>query len=150
MTNKSISSLMTHDHRNCDQAIEEIEHLASIKDFNESLNAFTKWQDVNLTHFNIEEEYLFPETANALGMKIPPIMVMEMEHLQIKKCFNEIEFALRHEDMEKFQQLIETCLIMIQQHNMKEEQILYPIIDKALFNKQDELISLITTKITQS
>ena len=147
MINKSISSLMTHDHRNCDQAIEEIELLASIKDFNESLNAFTKWQDVNLTHFNIEEEYLFPETANALGMKIPPIMVMEMEHQQIKKCFNEIELALRHEDMEKFQQLIETCLIMIQQHNMKEEQILYPIIDRATQNISDELQKILIEKL---
>lgn len=150
MIAKSISSLMTHDHRNCDLAIEEMEQFASIKDFNESLNAFTKWQDVNLAHFNIEEEYLFPETINALGMKIPPIMVMEMEHQQIKKCLTEIELALRQEDMEKFQHLIETCLIMIQQHNMKEEQILYPIIDKALYNKQDELVTLIANKLHQN
>lgn len=145
----NISTLMSQDHRDCDNAYEMIETFLEQKNFTMAKNAFVKWRDTNLKHFSIEEEILFLETIKAMGVKIPPIMVMEMEHVQIRNCFLEIEKSLQAEDITKFHQLAEACMIMIQQHNMKEEQILYPIIDRAILATQEDVLSTISKKLNE-
>lgn len=149
MSSKNISALMSQDHRDCDYAFENIENALEQKNFAVAKIAFEKWKNLNLKHFSIEEEILFPETIKTMGVKIPPIMVMEMEHMQIKNCFLEIEKSLTAEDTSKFHQLAETCMIMIQQHNMKEEQILYPIIDRAIATSAEDIPSNISKKLNE-
>lgn len=134
---------MTHDHRECDEFFENLEEFVNNGDFEKASNLFNEWKKVNLRHFEIEENYLFPETAKSMGAKIPPIMVMEMEHQQIRNCINQMEMAINQNNGKTFLGLADTCMIMIQQHNMKEEQILYPIIDRSLSNLTSEAISKI-------
>lgn len=147
MTAKNISSQMAHDHRLCDHAYEAVEKYILEQNYTLAEKEFLQWKNLNLKHFSIEEEILFPQTVSGLGAKIPPIMVMEMEHIQIKKMFDEIEKTILTKDSKKFHELAETCLIMIQQHNMKEEQILYPIIDRATQNISDELQKILIEKL---
>lgn len=147
MTSQQLSAIMTHDHRECDVKFEHIEEAVSNKDFAKAEQLFTQWKKVNLRHFDIEETILFPETVNAMGMKIPPIMVMEMEHQQIKNCINQMETALSSKNGDDFLGFADTCMIMIQQHNMKEEQILYPMIDNALKNLDTQKIEKIKANL---
>ncbi len=147
MTMTSISAVMTHDHRECDVKFEDIESCVQSASFDKALELFQTWKKVNLRHFDIEETILFPETANKMGGKIPPIMVMEMEHIQIKKCIDDMENAINQKNSDSFMGLADTCLIMIQQHNMKEEQILYPIIDRSLINEQSEFLNIVSEKL---
>ncbi len=79
--------------------------------------------------------------------KIPPIQVMLMEHQQIKGLFNDIESAIQNGDKNRAIGIIETCMIMIQQHNMKEEQILYPIIERSLANSEDIIVNELKIRI---
>ncbi len=127
-----IKDKMTENHRYCDEDFGEVESLVSQKKFQEAEVLFLKWKDINLKHFRIEEEFLFPKTEEAIGQKIPPIFVMLAEHQQIKALISEMEEALKVSDANRFLGNSETCMIMIQQHNMKEEQILYPIIERSL------------------
>lgn len=147
MSEASISTIMSHDHRECDIKFEDIESLVQEKNFEKASELFTVWKNVNLRHFEIEETILFPETANKMGGKIPPIMVMEMEHIQIKKCIDDMANAMELKNSDSFMGLADTCLIMIQQHNMKEEQILYPIIDRSLIAQQQEYVMQINGKL---
>ncbi len=146
---KNISTLMSQDHRNCDSNYEIIEKFLEQNNLAMAKNSFEIWRDKNLKHFLIEEEILFLETIKAIGGKIPPIMVMELEHLQIRNCFLEIENSLLAEDITKFYQLAETCMIMIQQHNFKEEQILYPIIDRAILATHEDVLSTVSKKLNE-
>lgn len=147
MTSQQLSAIMTHDHRECDVKFEHIEEAVSNKDFAKAEQLFIQWKKVNLRHFDIEETILFPETVNAMGMKIPPIMVMEMEHQQIKNCINQMEAALSQKNGDDFLGFADTCMIMIQQHNMKEEQILYPMIDNALKNIDTQKVDQIKANL---
>jgi len=147
MTSQQLSAIMTHDHRECDVKFEHIEEAVSNKDFAKAEQLFNQWKKVNLRHFDIEETILFPETVNAMGMKIPPIMVMEMEHQQIKNCISQMEAALSQKNGDDFLGFADTCMIMIQQHNMKEEQILYPMIDNALKNLDTQKVEKIKSTL---
>jgi len=57
---------------------------------------------------------------------------MRLEHQQIRDTFDEMNNALASGDLEEFLGQAETLLILMQQHNIKEEQMLYPMCDRAL------------------
>jgi len=44
-------------------------------------------------------------------------------------------------EVEQYSGLAETLLLMLQQHNLKEEQILYPMMDQALAAEQQVLLA---------
>lgn len=148
MNKVALSTIMTNDHQHCDTFLESVEKYVSEKNLPLAIEALTTWKEINFKHFSIEEEILFPETIKVMQVKIPPIMVMEMEHQQIRNLFLEIEKALSEGNTEQFHRLVDTCIIMIQQHNMKEEQILYPIIDRCIPATNAEIIKNVSLKLS--
>lgn len=80
-----------------------------------------------------EEELLFP-ALEALNGPAGPTQVMRMEHGQMRALAAQAGAALAGRDAQEFFGLAETLLLMIQQHNMKEERILYPLLDRSLAN----------------
>lgn len=142
-----LSQYMTHDHRKCDLNFGDIEDFVRNKNFHAAKELFAKWSAMNLEHFNVEEKILFPELEKAIGQQIPPVYVMLSEHMQIKALIQQLENALAKEDKESFLGNADTCMIMIQQHNMKEEQILYPMIDRALSNKTEQILAEVKNKL---
>lgn len=82
------------------------------------------------THFTAEEETLFPAFEQASGMRSGPTAVMREEHRQMRGLLQMLQQALAVQDGEAFVGAAETLLILMQQHNMKEENILYPMCDR--------------------
>ena len=72
-----------------------------------------------------------------------PTAVMRQEHTQMRGLFEEMERALRSEEPDHYLGLSETLHIMIQQHNLKEEQVLYPMTDRAFGAERDTLLAKI-------
>ncbi|MBF0351865.1 MAG: hemerythrin domain-containing protein [SAR324 cluster bacterium] len=83
-------------------------------------------------HFNMEEDVLFPAFEAETGMTRGPTQVMRMEHGQIKGMLDQIKNALDEHDTDQVLGLGETLLILMQQHNAKEENMLYPMCDQHL------------------
>lgn len=127
-----IKTIMTEDHRKCDEPFGTIEELAGKGKFDEMVPLFKAWKQKNLNHFALEETILFPETEKGIGHRLPPVAVMLAEHTQIIKILDDMEKAMEKKDKNEFLGLADTCMIMIQQHNMKEEQILYSIVENAV------------------
>lgn len=127
-----IKMLMTADHRKCDEPFGMIEELAAAGKFEEMTPLFKVWKQKNLNHFDLEETILFPETEKGIGHRLPPVAVMLAEHTQIIRILDDMEKAVANKDKNEFLGLADTCMIMIQQHNMKEEQILYTIVENAV------------------
>jgi len=127
-----IAAFMTEDHRDCDEHFGEIESLVDKGNFDEAITLFSQWKKENLSHFNAEENILFPQLEQSFGQRLPPVMVMLSEHMQIKSLIEQMDSALKMKDSAAFLGNADTCMIMIQQHNMKEEQILYPMMDRVL------------------
>ena len=63
-----------------------------------------------------------------------------MEHEQMRAMMNTAAAALAGGDREGFLGQVDSLLITMQQHNMKEENVLYPMCDQHLAASADDLI----------
>ncbi|SNZ15772.1 hemerythrin domain-containing protein [Hydrogenobacter hydrogenophilus] len=128
----SIRDYLTQEHRECDELYAEVESLLQEDNWERALEAFKAFKDATLLHFKKEEDILFPAFEETTGMVMGPTQVMRMEHAQAKELIERMEKAIKERDKKSFLSLGETFMVLIQQHNMKEEQILYPMCDQHL------------------
>lgn len=125
-----IQSFMTTDHRDCDDLFVTFENLIPTHDWPQLKQAWDAFAAHLERHFDMEEQVLFPEFESATGMTSGPTEVMRSEHQQMRGLAAEIEYAIENQDAEQCQDVAETLMLMTQQHNMKEEQMLYPMADE--------------------
>lgn len=80
-------------------------------------------------HIRIEEDILFP----LFEMRVPsagPTEVMRLEHVEIRRALEDISSALACEDGQAFDAGVEALVGVLEEHNMKEERVLYPLLDR--------------------
>ena len=118
---------LTAEHRHCDDLFAALEAAMDKENFEKAQSLFAEYERQMLEHFDVEEQKLFPAFEARTGMTSGPTMVMRMEHSQIRGLLSEMKDAIFHGQPEIFFSLSETLLIMTQQHNMKEENVLYPM-----------------------
>ncbi|WP_200763360.1 hemerythrin domain-containing protein [Nitrosophilus alvini] len=136
----SIKNFMTHDHRECDNIFAPVEEAVLSGNWDKALELFVPFHKAMLRHFSMEEEVLFPAIEEKTGTSEGPTNVMRMEHNQIKKEMMEMADAIEKKDKEKFLGHAETFMILVQQHNMKEEQILYNMAEHVLSAEKDKIL----------
>lgn len=119
-------------HKHCDELFASAEEACANGDWKAGGDAFALLHDELETHFNSEEQLLFPAFETATGMTSGPTEIMRGEHRQMRALLAQMKAALAGRDGEAFGGDAETLLILMQQHNMKEENILYPMCDKVL------------------
>jgi len=139
-----IKEFMTQDHKDCDEIFAQMED-AVVNKQDEALEKFEKFYDSLTNHFKMEEMVLFPMFDQKTGMSQGPTQVMVMEHEQMRKLLSGIEEAIESNDNDKFFGLSETLMILMQQHNMKEEQMIYSIAQEQLGDDADHIISRMRT-----
>ena len=61
-----------------------------------------------------------------------PTQVMRSELMQLRLLIQAAQAALQAQDGDDYSGHAETLLIMLQQHNTKEENMLYPMCDRVL------------------
>ena len=128
----NIKQFMAQDHRDCDQLFAKAENAASKEDWETASQAFNEFIQAMERHLGIEELTLFPAFEEATGIVTGPTEMMRMEHEQMRTLFSEMKAAMEQRDSDNYLGEAETLLILMQQHNMKEEQILYNIMDQRL------------------
>jgi hemerythrin-like domain-containing protein len=69
-----------------------------------------------------------------------PTYVMRDEHAQMRDVLDQLAAALSRRDTQAYLGMSETLLMLMRQHNHKEEQILYPMSDHALSQVAPELL----------
>ncbi len=126
----SISEFMSKDHKACDLLFAEAENAASEENWDSANQALTAFVRAMSRHFGVEELELFPAFEQATGMQGGPTQMMRMEHVQMRELFAEMQYALEQKNSDDYLGAAETLLILMQQHNVKEEQILYGMIDR--------------------
>lgn len=128
-----LTSLMHHHHKHCDDLFAAAESAVASRKWQEARALFTGLESELDTHFRSEEEILFPAFEAATGMTVGPTQMMRHEHAQMRHLLEQMHSALGDApDGEMFAGAAETLLILMQQHNMKEENILYPMCDRSL------------------
>ena len=148
MTSIDIGSGLTaffeQDHRDCDARWAEVEELLDTQDVEAARPAWQKFNTGIRRHLAMEEEVLFPafESAASMGGGGPTAM-MRMEHQQMRGLLDQIESAMESGDSEQAMDIGDTLLMLIQQHNIKEEGMLYPMAENVLADHWTKLAALL-------
>jgi hemerythrin-like domain-containing protein len=83
-------------------------------------------------HFALEEGILFPELAQVFRVAENPIEIMVAEHAQLRALLTDLHQAAAERAQADALGVLETLHLLVQQHNYKEEGVLYPMADGAL------------------
>ena len=143
----SIRDFLADDHRRCDDVFADVETAVGDGDWARAGEAFHRFGAAVQQHFAVEESLLFPAFEQKTGMFMGPTQVMRSEHVQMRELIAAAEAALAARDAEDYSGNAETLLIMMQQHNMKEENILYPMCDQHLADESAELLPRIEREL---
>jgi hemerythrin-like domain-containing protein len=145
----TIRSFMTEDHRRCDDLFAEAEQAVSKGNLELAQVAFGHFRSAMLAHFDSEEKTLFPTFEARTGMRMGPTQVMRMEHEQLRGLIDDAMNALKTADAEEYLGQADTLVIMMQQHNMKEENMLYPMCDQHLTAELPAVLERLETELCE-
>jgi len=143
----SIRDFMTDDHRRCDDVFAEVEQAVASGDWAAAASGFAHFRESVEKHFGAEESLLFPAFEQKTGMSMGPTQVMRSEHVQMRELMAAAADALAGKDADGYSGNAETLLIMMQQHNMKEENVLYPMCDQHLAGESEALVPQLAAEI---
>ena len=126
------TEVMPDHHKHCDGLFVAAEEAVQSGNWAAANPAFERFEGQMHAHFRAEEDLLFPAFESATGMSQGPTQMMRLEHEQMRSLLAEMREACRLRDAEAYGGTAETLLMLMQQHNMKEENILYPMCDRSL------------------
>jgi hemerythrin-like domain-containing protein len=130
----------TRSHRGSDDRWADVEAAAEAGD-DEALRA--RWRDFARgfrRHLAMEEALLFPALEAATGMgDAGPTQVMRAEHQQMRAVLDQMAAAMERGDRDELLDQGDTLHILVQQHNVKEEGVLYPLAERTLAPRWAEL-----------
>lgn len=137
---KGLTDFLTCEHRHCDELLAEAEIAASKNEWQHAETSFREFYEATTRHLSMEEEVLFPAFEKKTGNTRGPTCVMRSEHREIRNILDDLNEALSKQNCTSFLGFADTLNIMLQQHNMKEENILYPMTEQVLFDMQNEIM----------
>ncbi len=135
-----IKEYLTNDHRACDEVFASMEQAVSSNGMASAKEIFEKFSADLANHFAMEELVMFVEFEQKTGMTQGPTQMMRMEHEQMRNLLAQLRETFESDNQEKFFGLSETLMILMQQHNMKEEQMLYPMAQQHLSADAERII----------
>ena len=144
----TIKGFLTEDHGRCDELFAKMEDAVtqSIENAKEAYDAFAEATE---RHFQMEERVMFLEFEQKTGMTQGPTAIMRHEHVQMRNLLAEMGKAIEAKDKDKFFGNSETLMILMQQHNMKEEQMLYTMAQQHLSAESDRIIDMMQSMIVE-
>ncbi|HSJ80433.1 MAG TPA: hemerythrin domain-containing protein [Thiobacillus sp.] len=137
---RTIVDFLGTDHRACDDLFASAEDAVAQKDWDSARRRFERFQTAMAHHLALEEDVLFPAFEARTGMRSGPTEVMRTEHAQMRGLLQEMAISLPNADHDRYLGLSETLNMLMQQHNLKEENMLYPMSDQVLGGERDDVI----------
>lgn len=142
----TIKEYLTADHSRCDELFASMEDAAA-KDISTAKEAYELFAGETERHFQMEERVMFLEFEQKTGMTQGPTAMMRHEHAQMRNLIKEMGAAIEAKDKDKFFGNSETLMILMQQHNMKEEQMLYPMAQQHLSAESERIVDMMQSII---
>ncbi len=143
-TEQGLKAYFQNDHRRLDSIWGSVEGAA---DKGDTAQAATLWMQFSAgmrRHLDMEEKVLFPALEDATGMHGGgPTFVMRSEHTQMRGVMDRMDEAAASGNMESILDEGDTLLMLLQQHNVKEEGILYPMADQFLAGQAADIFARI-------
>ncbi|APW65078.1 hemerythrin HHE cation-binding protein [Poseidonibacter parvus] len=137
---ETISSFLTQDHRACDEEFASMENEVASENWEEANTKLIKFSNDLLHHFDMEEKVMFSAFESKTGMTQGPTAMMRMEHEQMRGLLEDLKNDVNSTDKNHFFGVSESLMMLMQQHNMKEEQMLYAMADAHLGDAVSDVV----------
>jgi len=130
---REVTDYMQDDHHRLDIILADFQEAFKADRWDEALVSFKEFDLGLRRHIQGEEEVLFPLFEEKTGMTdAGPTFVMKMEHTDIRDFLERIMNATEAKDSDAAVEATQMLTNTLADHNMKEEQILYPESDSFL------------------
>jgi hemerythrin-like domain-containing protein len=137
---ETISSYLASDHKRCDALFEQVEISIDEGKWEQAETSFQCFSQALDRHLAMEENVLFPAFEKATGSSDGPTGIMRREHQHIRAIASRLNDAVSQRNASDFFDHDDTLRILMGQHNLKEETILYFMTDRVLSDKQGVII----------
>ena len=144
----TIKEYLTLDHQRCDHLFADMEEKAG-ESLQNAKEAYLEFANANERHYQMEEKVMFAEFETKTGMTEGPTAMMRHEHTQMRLLEQQMSEAIEDNNKDKFFGLSETLMMLQQQHNMKEEQMLYTMAQQHLSAESDRIVAMMDSIIVQ-
>ncbi len=137
----TIRQYLGNDHDYCDELFVRAEEAVANEIWEDARTALQAFHDALEKHFTREEKVLFKAFEAAGSGQDGPVDIMRLEHWRMRDMIIDLDHAVFQRDKTGYLNISETLLVLMQQHNGKEEGILYPLCDRVLQSSCNHLIS---------
>lgn len=135
MSRKSIVQFYANDHERLDELFWQFQHLKSTQ-LNEAGDRLREFDTGLRRHIAWEESILFPLFEEKTGMReAGPTAVMRSEHRTIEHLLDTIQGKVQGKNVTVDSE-VSALVELLRAHNWKEENILYPTIDRQLSEEE--------------
>lgn len=137
MSERTISTMFDEDHDRLDDLFKTFQTLKRT-DFPKAACAFGEFKAGLQRHVVWEEDVLFPLWEKKTGMTGGgPTIVMRREHQEIWDSLEALHHKVQAQDPETDREE-DALLDLLDRHNMSEEQVLYPAMDRVTSAEERE------------
>ena len=144
----TIKEYLTLDHQRCDNLFAQMEEKAG-ESLESAREAYEEFMHETERHYQMEEKIMFVEFEEKTGMTQGPTAMMRQEHTQMRSLMQQMGEAIDANNKDKFFGLGETFMMLSQQHNMKEEQMLYTMAQQHLSAESDRIVAMMDSMIVE-
>jgi iron-sulfur cluster repair protein YtfE (RIC family) len=132
----SVTGYLSWDHDRLDAILQSVRARVEAGEWEAARREYAPFYDGLDRHIRLEEGILFPlfeeRTGTAAG---GPTAVMKEEHREIRGALETMRDAMERADARLFEEGLARLLSVLPDHNVKEEQVLYPTTDRILPEK---------------
>ncbi|MBI2933122.1 MAG: DUF2249 domain-containing protein [Planctomycetes bacterium] len=139
---RHVTEYLQTDHRRLDALLGVVERLVEAGSTAEASARFAEFACGLNHHIEAEEQLLFPTFEEATGTREGPTAVMRAEHVEIRGFMEAVGHAIERQDRQGVAAFIRGLKGVLVPHNVKEEQVLYPMTDQSAGDERqrDELV----------
>ena len=140
-SSRSVNEALSWDHDRLDDLESRAFKAREAGDFAEAKALYTVFSFGLRRHIRFEEELLFPafEAKAGFPTEMGPTAVMRDEHREILECLDRIEQAIGDGAI-PLESLRHGLHLVLGNHNLKEENIVYPMTDQALGEQEGDAL----------
>lgn len=144
---QTICEYLARDHKCCDDLFLKVETGIAQHDWVQAESDFQEFCHAWLGHIDSEESIVFPALEKVTVNAAIPIAMLRLEHERMRGLVARLADAVRRHDPADFLLHAETLTILAQQHGLKEEEMLYPLLDRILSGNVQHIVDALREAI---
>lgn len=145
---KTICDYLSEEHHRCDRLFAKVESCIAKQDWEQAARQFHEFENALGSHIVMEETVLFPAFVNAVSNASAPLAMLRTEHLRLKAILERFADALQRRDLRDFTLHADSYVMLVQQHSMKEEEMLYPLLDRVLAEGRERVVDAMCSSMS--